>query len=80
MLSSATQPSAIAPVINKVLPKILSKFIHQQGVARCLAFLLLLGHLCEKLAFEYGEVLDKLDGIMGIGVGMTSFSASVVAC
>ncbi|KAK3350290.1 hypothetical protein B0T25DRAFT_457435, partial [Lasiosphaeria hispida] len=67
VLSSSTDSGSIAPVLGRVLPKILSKFIHQQETARCLAFLLLLGHLCEKLASEYGEVLARLDEIMGIG-------------
>ncbi|KAK3326630.1 hypothetical protein B0H66DRAFT_551399 [Apodospora peruviana] len=66
-LSSATNSESISPVINNVLPKILEKFIHQQASGRCLAFLLLLGHLCEKLAAEYGNLLARLDDIMEIG-------------
>jgi len=72
ILSSATQSDSIARVVNKVLPRILEKFIHQQASARCLAFLLILGHLCEKLAAEYGEVLARLDDIMEIGVSSMS--------
>jgi len=67
VLSSSTDSDSIAAVVSRVLPNILAKFIHQQEIARCLAFLLLLGHLCEKLASEYGEVLGRLDAIMGIG-------------
>ncbi len=73
--SSVTDSDSIAPVINKVLPKILEKFIHQQASGRCLSFLLLLGHLCEKLAVEYGKVLKRLDDIMEIGVRMCSESS-----
>lgn len=75
VLSSSTDSEAIAAVINKVLPKVLSKFIHQQEMARCLAFLLLLGHVCEKLASEYNQVLSRLDEIMGIGVKRTPSSS-----
>jgi len=68
VLSSATGSASVSAVVNRVLPKILSKFIHQQEIARCLAFLVLLGHLCEKLAAEYSEILERLDEIMEIGV------------
>jgi len=66
--SPVSDTDAITPVIRKVLPKILSKFIHQQGSARCLVFLVLLGHVCEKLAIEYDKILRRLDKIMEIGV------------
>ncbi|KAK0722603.1 hypothetical protein B0T26DRAFT_643204 [Lasiosphaeria miniovina] len=65
--SGVTDSAAVAPVVSRVLPRILEKFIHQQASARCLAFLLLLGHLCEKLAVEYGKLLARLDDIMEIG-------------
>jgi hypothetical protein len=66
--SSVSNTESITPVIEKVLPGILEKFIHQQGSGRCLVFLVLLGHLCEKLAAEYENILKRLDRIMEIGV------------
>jgi len=68
MWSPVSDTDSITPVIRKVLPKILGKFIHQQGSARCLVFLVLLGHLCEKLAVEYAKIVRRLDKIMEIGV------------
>ncbi|KAK4221059.1 hypothetical protein QBC38DRAFT_149395 [Podospora fimiseda] len=65
--SSVTDEEQIAPVIKKVLPGIMDRFIHQQGTGRCLSFLVLLGHLCQRLAAEYNILLTQLDDIMGIG-------------
>jgi hypothetical protein len=65
--SSLTDSDAMSISVNSLLP-ILGQFIHQQACARCLAFLILLGHLCEKLAAEYDLILSQLDGIVGLGV------------
>jgi hypothetical protein len=75
--SSVTDSASVSRVIGKVLPRILERFIHQQASGRCLVFLLLLGHLCEKLAAEYGKVLARLDDIMEIGVSLHSESLMV---
>ncbi|KAK4161191.1 hypothetical protein QBC43DRAFT_292255 [Cladorrhinum sp. PSN259] len=64
---SVTDREQIATVINKLLPTIMEKFIHQQGTGRCLSFLVVLGHLCQKLAAEYNTLLTQLDEIMDIG-------------
>ena len=65
--SSLTDSENISAPIHS-LPKILERFIHQQACGRCLAFLVLLGHLCEKLAGEYEVILSRLDIIVGLGV------------
>jgi hypothetical protein len=52
------------------LPKLMQRFIHQQTCSRCLVFLVLLGHLCEKLAGEYEMILSRLDVIVGLGVSI----------
>lgn len=70
--SSLTDSEAISKSVNVLLP-VLGQFIHQQACARCLAFLILLGHLCEKLAAEYDMILSRLDGIVGLGASFTSF-------
>ncbi|KAH9217918.1 hypothetical protein DL95DRAFT_89415 [Leptodontidium sp. 2 PMI_412] len=64
--SSLTDAESITPPIH-VLPSILQRFIHQQACGRCLVFLILLGHLCEKLAGEYEMILSRLDIIVGLG-------------
>ena len=71
VMSPVTDSKSIGKVITDHkggIPKILRKFIHQQGSGRCLVFLLLLGHVCEKLAGEYTLLLKRLDDIMDIGV------------
>lgn len=65
--SSLTDAEAMSASVESLLP-VLGQFIHQQACARCLAFLMLLGHLCEKLAAEYDLILGQLDGIVGLGV------------
>jgi hypothetical protein len=66
--SSLTDSESISAPVHS-LPKILQRFIHQQACGRCLVFLVLLGHLCEKLAGEYELILSRLDVIVGLGVG-----------
>ncbi|PBP23734.1 hypothetical protein BUE80_DR005413 [Diplocarpon rosae] len=64
--SSLTDSESIAAPIH-ALPSVLQKFIHQQACGRCLVFLIILGHLCEKLAGEYEMILARLDIIVGLG-------------
>ncbi|KAK0100648.1 hypothetical protein ONS95_007101 [Cadophora gregata] len=64
--SSLTDSESITQPIH-ALSDVLQRFIHQQACGRCLAFLLLLGHLCEKLAGEYEMILSRLDVIVGLG-------------
>jgi hypothetical protein len=51
--------------------------IHQQSTGRCLAFLILLGDLCKKLAGEYDDLLelgvyiDNLPGFLADRVFLT---------
>jgi hypothetical protein len=65
--SSLTDYDSLSSPI-KFLPKVLHRFIYQQSCSRCLVFLVLLGHLCEKLAAEYEMILSRLDVIVGLGV------------
>jgi hypothetical protein len=50
------------------LPRMLKIFLYQQASGRNLVFLLLLGHLCEKLQEKYKAVLWDLDQFVGLGV------------
>ncbi|KAK0735987.1 hypothetical protein B0T21DRAFT_383668 [Apiosordaria backusii] len=47
-------------ISNHVQP-VLDRFIHQPSTARCLVFLMLLGHLCETSALKYDKILTRLD-------------------
>jgi hypothetical protein len=67
--SSLTDSESIA-LPTRSLRKILERFIHQQACGRSLVFLVLLGHLCEKLAGEYELILSRLDIIVGLGVSL----------
>ncbi|KAM7213096.1 hypothetical protein V8F06_011519 [Rhypophila decipiens] len=70
ILSPTVDSKSVARAVcddGKGIPRLLRKFIHQQGSARCLVFLLLLGHVCEKLASGYNLLLKRLDDIMEIG-------------
>ncbi|KAM7206548.1 hypothetical protein V8F20_002674 [Naviculisporaceae sp. PSN 640] len=70
VLSSTVHSRSVAEAIcdkKKGVPRLLKKFIHQQGSARGLVFLLLLGHVCERLAGGYEDLLKRLDEIMEIG-------------
>lgn len=64
--SSLTTADSISGPIHS-LPSVLQRFIHQQACGRCLVFLILVGHLCEKLAGEYEMILSRLDVIVGLG-------------
>jgi hypothetical protein len=65
--SSLTNCSSISSPINS-LPRVLQLFIHQQASGRCLVFIVLLGHLCEKLAREYEIIILRLDTVVELGV------------
>lgn len=67
--SSLTKHKALALPINS-LPAVLQLFIHQQASGRCLVFLILLGHLCEKLADEYESMLNQLNTVVDLGVSL----------
>lgn len=76
--SSLTDSKSISVPIHS-LPKILQRFIHQQACGRCLVFLVLLGHLCEKLAGEYEMILSRLDVIVGLGVSLYFDHRGIIA-
>jgi hypothetical protein len=65
--SSLTSDENLSKVLAKV-PTILQTFLYQQASGRNLIFLILLGHLCEKLNESYLEVLDDLGKFVGLGV------------
>lgn len=65
--SSLTDYDSICSPVQS-LPSVLQSFINQQASGRCLVFLILLGHLCEKLALEYATILSRLDTIVELGV------------
>jgi len=54
------------------IPPLLRQFIYSQPIGRCLIFLFLLGHLCEKLADIYKKFVDGLDNIVNLGVSAFS--------
>jgi hypothetical protein len=68
-LSGSAQPG---PYSKNKIPyphgEKLQLFIHQQPTGRCLAFLILHGDLCKKLAGEYDDLLEKLDHIKELEV------------
>jgi hypothetical protein len=66
--TSLTEETSISALASRPIPRVLQKFLNQQAGGRCLAFLILLGHLCEKLAVAYEGLLEELDGIVGLGV------------
>lgn len=55
------------------LPRVLQHFIHQQATGRCLVFLIMLGHICGKLATEYNGILEHLDTVAELEVGAPNF-------
>jgi hypothetical protein len=68
MLTCLTGPKPVHTLVNDSVRRVLHRFIHQQATGRCLVFLMLLGHMCEKLASEYETILTQLDAIVGLGV------------
>jgi hypothetical protein len=67
VLSSLIDEDTMTGYIEK-LQDTLNIFTHQQSSGRCLAFLILLGHLCRHLHYEYESILDSLTDIVDIGV------------
>lgn len=65
--TSLTDTATIKADIDR-LPKILHLFIHKQAIGRCLVFLIILGHICGKLADEYNEIVAHLDKVVQLGV------------
>jgi hypothetical protein len=67
VLSSLIDEDTMTDYVEK-LQKTLNIFTHQQSSGRCLAFLILLGHLCRHLHYEYENILGSLTEIVDIGV------------
>jgi hypothetical protein len=67
VLSSLIDEDTMTEYIEK-LQDTLNIFTHQQSSGRCLAFLILLGHLCRHLHYEYESILGNLTDIVDIGV------------
>jgi hypothetical protein len=65
--SSLTEHESLS-LLTQFLPRVLQRFVNQQASGRCLVFLILLGHLSEKLAEEYEAILKRLDTIVELGV------------
>ena len=65
--SSLTDFKSIKNSVER-LPEILQLFIHQQASGRCLVFLIILEHICEKLASEYSRILEHLDSVVELEV------------
>jgi hypothetical protein len=65
--SSLTDSKMVKEDIDR-LPRILHLFIHRQATGRCLVFLIILGHICGKLATEYTGILKHLDSAVELGV------------
>jgi hypothetical protein len=68
LYSCLVEAEDLQTIIERNVRRTLQRFLHLQGVGRCLVFLVLLGHLCQKLAKEYEAILDQLDTIVGLGV------------
>ncbi|KAH7378145.1 hypothetical protein BKA64DRAFT_250577 [Cadophora sp. MPI-SDFR-AT-0126] len=52
--------------LEKDVPALWQRFIHQTQTGRCLVFLLLLGCLCQAIAEEHQQAIDYLTSIMNI--------------
>jgi hypothetical protein len=76
--SSLTDFKSIKNSIDR-LPPILQLFIHQQASGRCLVFLVILGHLCGKLASEYSRILEHLDSVVELGVSCDTIACQMTA-
>ncbi|KAK4205403.1 hypothetical protein QBC40DRAFT_302701 [Triangularia verruculosa] len=66
VISPTIKDLNLSQLISNHARPALDRFIHQPSTARCLVFLMLLGHLCETLAVEYDKILTRLDGIIEI--------------
>lgn len=56
------------------IKELLQMFIHQQYTGRVLAFLLLLGHMCESLSKECNNFAEEVNDIMGLDVSNLSMA------
>ncbi len=56
------------PSYSVALAEALTLFINQQSSGRCLAFLILLGHLCVHIAKEYDRIIEALMEKLSLGV------------
>ena len=65
--SSINKSTAVASSVDQIR-EVLHRFIHLQASGRSLAFLVLLGDLCEKLAGEYANIIEELDAVMKVNV------------
>ena len=54
--------------VEKDVPVLWQRFIHQAQTGRCLVFLLLLGRLCQAIAQEHQEAINYLTSVMNIEV------------
>lgn len=54
--------------LEKEVPILWQRFIHQPQTGRCLVFLLLLGRLCQAIALEHQEAVNYLMAIINIEV------------
>lgn len=70
ILTCLTGAQDVHALVDTTGCRILQRFIHQQANGRCLIFLILLGHMCEKLATEYEIILTVLESIVGLGVSL----------
>jgi hypothetical protein len=77
--SSLTEHNSVSALIHS-LPQVLQRFINQQACGRCLVFLILLGHVSENLAGEYDTILERLDGIVELGVRRSPLLAEATIC
>ncbi len=67
VMSSQVDEDSMLPY-SIALAKALTLFIHQQSSGRCLAFLILLGHLCVHIAKEYEHIIEVLMEKLSLGV------------
>jgi len=56
--------------VEKDVPVLWQRFIHQPQTGRCLIFLLLLGRLCQAIAQEHQEAINYLTSVMNIEVSL----------
>lgn len=66
IISPTVKWNYLESLISNYTQPLLTNFVHQPSTARCLVFLMFLGHLCETLADEYEKLLLQLDGIIEI--------------
>lgn len=75
--SSLTKHKNLVVPVNS-LPAVMQSFIHQQASGRCLVFLILLGHLCERLAKEHEKMLAQLNTVVDLGASPNFFHETLL--